>query len=52
MTHEGMMLEYWTAHYAAQPPSTFEADDPDFDIEQVIQEMDDGEWEDAPHLST
>jgi hypothetical protein len=55
MTVDGLMLEYWTAHYASLPPSTFEADDPDFDADRVIDEMglsdDDDDWEDAPHLS-
>lgn len=49
-----LMLEYWTAHYAALPPSTFEAEDTEFDINQVIEDMglSDDDWEDAPHLST
>jgi len=53
MTVDDLLLEYWTVHYASQPPATFEADDPDFDIQQVLQEMetDDDDWEDAPHLS-
>ncbi len=56
MTRNGMVLEYWTAHYASMPAASFEADDPDFDLQQAIEDLgisdDDEDWEDAPHLST
>jgi hypothetical protein len=51
MTVEGMVMDYWTAHYASLPPSSFEADDPEFDADKVIAELGD-DWEDIPHLST
>ena len=51
MTVDEMVLDYWTAHYASLPPASFETDDPDFDVDKIIEEYGD-DWEDLPHLST
>lgn len=51
-----MLLDYWTAHYAAESASgatTFEADDPDFDIDAIEAALDrDDDWEPQPDLSS
>jgi len=50
-----MLLEYWTAHYAAEAASgttTFEAEDPDFDIDAIEAELArDDAWEPQLDLS-
>jgi hypothetical protein len=58
MTKDGLLLDYWTAHYAhetASGKSTFEAENTDFDLDAILDSLgdedDDDQWEDQPHLS-
>lgn len=49
------MLEYWTAHYAAEAAKglvSYEAEDPDFDLDALLARLDDDDWQEQPHLST
>ncbi len=51
-----MLLEYWTAHYAAEAASgasTYEAEDPEFDLDAIEAALArDDDWEPQPDLST
>ena len=51
-----MLLEYWTAHYAAEAASgasTYEAEDPEFDLDAIEAALDrDDDWEPATARSS
>lgn len=51
-----MLLDYWTAHYAAEAAggaSTYEAEDPEFDLDAIEAALDrEDDWEPATDLSS
>lgn len=50
-TREEMLLDFWTAYYATtKGESTFEAEDEDFDLDQILADAEE-DWEAVPELS-
>lgn len=48
MTREAMLLEYWTAYYAdlaRNGASTFEAEDEEFDLTELLRDAEGEDWD-------
>lgn len=56
LTPTDLLLDYWTAHYAAEAAkgiTSYEADDPDWNLDDLLaRQSPDDDWQTQPHLST
>lgn len=46
MTVEDMEVDYW-AHYFADNPTKDEVEDEEFDLEDILAQMEEDDWEDV-----